>query len=182
MEKTIKVRSKLFMQACDNLLKPNDKVLDVGCGNGIMAWQFKQNFNCDIVCTDILEYLQVELPFIRMNDPRKLPFLENEFDIVMLVDVLHHTDNSTQELLLNESKRVGKSILIFETKPTYVAKILDYALNYIHQKNMNIPLNFKNKFYWQTILESLKFEYIKCFDINKPIYYPLHHFGFICKK
>lgn len=170
------------MQACANLIKPNSKVLDVGCGNGFMAWEFKENFNCDIVCTDILDYLQVKLPFIKMHDPGKLPFLENEFDIVMLVDVLHHTNNSTQELLLKESRRVGKSILIFETRPTYVAKILDHILNYIHQKKMSIPLNFKNKSYWQSILENMKFEYVKSFDINKPIYYPLDHFGFVCRK
>jgi SAM-dependent methyltransferase len=182
MKKTIQIRSKLFIQACEDLVRQDDRALDVGCGNGIMAVFFKDNFNCDIMCTDILNYIQVKLPFIKMNDPCKLPFRNDEFDKVMLIDVLHHMDDSTQELILGESKRVGRSILIFETQPTLVAKILDHVLNYIHEKNMNIPLNFKNENYWQTLLVNMKFKSVKNLDVNKPLYYPLKHFGFICEK
>jgi len=182
MKKTIEFRSKLFIKGCSNLIGQNDKVLDVGSGNGIMAWEFKKRFGCDIVCTDILNYIQVELPFIKMNDPCKLSFQDNEFDLVMLIDMLHHTNDSTQKMLITEGKRIGKSILIFETRPTLKAKILDHVLNYIHEKNMNIPLNFKNEFYWKKILDNVGFNSINYIEVKEPIYYPLSHFGYYCKK
>ncbi len=182
MKKTIEFRSKLFIKGCNNLIGPNDKVLDVGSGNGVMAWEFKKKIGCDIICTDILNYIQVKLPFIKMNDPCKLPFQDNEFDLVMLIDMLHHTDDSTQKMLITESKRIGKSILIFETRPTLKAMILDHILNFIHEKNMNIPLNFKNEFYWKKILDGVGFKNINYLEIKEPLYYPLSHFGYFCKK
>ncbi len=183
MKSTILFRSKYFIKSCreQNCIPPFTTVLDVGCGNGIMAEEFKRSFMCNITGTDILNYIENNIPFTQMPSEHTLPFITKSFDIVTIIDVLHHTDNYTQATLIKEAKRVGKKVLIIETAQTLKAKVIDIAINYIHNKNMAIPLNFHSDKYWFEKLQE-HFNDIKHFDISTSFYYPLRHFGFICKS
>ena len=94
------------------LIPPNARVLDVGCGDGFIS-HLIQVKRPDIVIEgiDVLVRDSTHIPVIGF-DGQTLPFADNEFDVVLFVDVLHHTDDPN--ILLNEAYRVSKNELIIK--------------------------------------------------------------------
>lgn len=181
MKTTIRIRSKYLINSCKQLgiINKSDKVLDVGCGNGIMGSEFKKAFKCDVTGTDILYYMDKDstINYVGMTNPAILPFRSQSFDLVIINEVLHHTDTDTQLALINEAKRVGKRLLIFEEEPSFKAKFIDIVINNIHNKSMPLPLNFHTRERWLQIL-SVYFYNVKCFDVQTSFYYPLKHIAY----
>src|SRR5262245_42109425 len=86
------------------LLPPNARVLDVGCGDGALARLVtKMRPDVDITGIDVLVRDHTQIP-IDAFDGETVPFDDGSFDIVMLVDVLHHLANPM--VLLREAVRV----------------------------------------------------------------------------
>ena len=93
------------------------KCLDVGTGDMVIAEHIAKRLpNSSWVCTDLYE-LSEEFKaqerwqkYIAFNG-KDLPFENNQFDVIVFSDVLHHTGENL-EPLLNEAQRVGKYILI----------------------------------------------------------------------
>ncbi len=185
MKSTILIRSKYLINSCKQLgiINKSDKVLDVGCGNGVMGSEFKKAFKCEVTGTDILYYMDKDatINYVGMTNPVVLPFPSKSFDLVIINEVLHHTDTDTQLALINEAKRVGHRLLIFEEDPSIMAKLIDIVINNIHNKAMPRPLNFQTKERWLQIL-SVYFYNVKCFDVQTSFYYPLNHIGFLCSN
>lgn len=94
------------------LIPQNAKVLDIGCGDGLIS-SIISNMRKDISITgvDVLmrgkSYIEV-----RLFDGRTLPFENNEFNVVLFIDVLHHTTNQLE--LLEEAKRVASDVIIIK--------------------------------------------------------------------
>lgn len=176
MESTLLYRSKIIIRAYKDWIYPSQVVLDVGCGNGVVADELRKHFLCKVAGTDIIDYRKREIPFKIMADPAKLPFRNNEFDICMFNDALHHC--SGQESLLKEAMRVAKSIVIFEVEPAPLAKIADFLINQLHQPRMNIPFNMKTPNGWRDVFEGLGF-YSEYRKVEKPSFlYPFSNFAF----
>ena len=102
-------------------IKPNDqqKLLDVGCGDGSMTVNFSQN-DKEVVGIDIKPYSNWQvfktgnLHFV-VADACNLPFLDSIFDIAFEKDALHHIESHKKAL--NEIKRVtrtGGQVIILE--------------------------------------------------------------------
>lgn len=185
MKTTVLIRSKYLINSCKQfgIINKSDKILDVGCGNGIMGSEFQKAFECNVTGTDIMFYLDKDsiIDYVGMPSTTRLPFLPKSFDLVIINEVLHHTDNDTQLALINEAKRVGNRLLIFEENPSFMAKLVDIVVNNIHNKAMSRPLNFQTKEQWQQIL-SVYFDRVQCFDVQTSFYYPLKHIGFLCSN
>jgi len=176
---SLKCRSKIITSAYAEWIDPSSKVLDIGCGNGVIDEELINFFHCSIIGTDVMDYRKRELPFVLMSEQDKLPFNDKEFDICMFNDALHHCNN--QEGLLNEAMRVADKILLFEMEPTIIAKILDVAINQIHNPRMNIPLNIRTLQEWRDYFEkrNLDFEYRR---IKTPFLYPFKNYAIRLKK
>lgn len=86
------------------------KVLDIGCNDGVFLSMIKEKRQCDVFGVDISEPLVkmcVEKGLnVKLADAEKLPFKDNVFDVVCLMEVLSHVMDPKK--LLSEIKRVLK--------------------------------------------------------------------------
>lgn len=170
-----KQRAKIIAQTYKKWNLKNKKVLDVGCGNGVVSKSLKEILQIDITGTDIIDYRKENILFKLIENKNKLPFEDKSFDFVMLNDILHHSDNIEQILL--EAGRISSDILVFEDQESILLKILDVGLNYLYCKNMPIPFNFKTEEEWCNLFEEFGFYYEKT-EISYPFWYPLKHLSF----
>ena len=155
-------------------------MLDIGCGNGVVGEALAKYFGFKIVGTDILSYAQdANIPFVPMTADAKLDFPDKSFDVGMFNDVLHHVPAEVQIELIKEALRVCKRVLIFEVKPTWIAKKLDYLINQIHNPNMPILLTHREETDWMALFKQHDIQ--ASYDsVNKPYPgYPFTNYLFI---
>jgi ubiquinone/menaquinone biosynthesis C-methylase UbiE len=92
-----------------DLVKPNNRVLDFGCGNGRLAG-FLENIYGEYVGVDISQkllniakqrYSNEKTEFIKISgQAAKLPFRDNHFDVVFSIAVFHHFPSKEYSLKL----------------------------------------------------------------------------------
>jgi ubiquinone/menaquinone biosynthesis C-methylase UbiE len=103
-------------------IKPNTRVLDIGCGRGEMvffaAHQGASAVGIDYSKQAILlanlarkkQYRKIQLKTeFRMMDAKKLTFADSYFDLVILTDVVEHLYPEELDLTFKEIKRVLKN-------------------------------------------------------------------------
>jgi SAM-dependent methyltransferase len=92
------------------LLPRGARVLDVGSGDGRIAEEIML-LRRDVAFTgvDVLVRTDARIPVIAFDGTR-LPFDDAAFDVVLFVDVLHHTEDPGA--LLREAHRVGRRAVI----------------------------------------------------------------------
>lgn len=102
------VRDRRINVLCRHLLEALPAVatvLDVGCGDGRLASSLaKARPHLQVLGIDVLERPDTAIP-VRVFDGRRIPYEDGTFDAVILVDVLHHTDEPDR--LLREAARVS---------------------------------------------------------------------------
>lgn len=92
-------------------IKDGSKVLDVGCNSGEFIKYLKEKKKCDVYGVDISQQLidtcmKKGLENVWCVDADKLPFEDNTFDVVTLMEVLEHFDDPIP--CLKEIRRVLK--------------------------------------------------------------------------
>jgi ubiquinone/menaquinone biosynthesis C-methylase UbiE len=115
----------------------NDRVLDVGCGNGSLINRISQKADIKAYGVDIspnmIEECRKKYSNIQfeVTTGENLPFNGNYFDIVTICCVLHHLHNPST--FFNEAKRVLKpdgTLMIAEPLFYFPAKqITDYIIS-----------------------------------------------------
>ncbi len=98
------------------------KVLDVGGSSGLFANEILKKLpkKCEYVIIDIdkksLKYGQKKFPKFKfkLENAESMNFRNNEFDLVICKDVLHHCENPKKAI--SEIKRVGKHSIIIEAR------------------------------------------------------------------
>jgi len=131
-------------------------VLDVGCGDGTIARLIQQRRpGLTILGTDVLARPHTHIP-VALFDGQRLPFLDGAFDVVMFVDVLHHTDDPT--ILLREAKRVSRGSVVLKDhtsdQPLADARLrfMDWVGNAHH--GVRLPYNYWSTAQWRRAFES----------------------------
>ena len=98
-------RVRVLARELSALLPANGQVLDVGCGDGLLAALMqKDKPNVVITGIDVLVRDHTHIPVVKFNGTT-IPFPDRSFDTLVFVDVLHHTDDPV--LLLREATRVA---------------------------------------------------------------------------
>jgi SAM-dependent methyltransferase len=94
------------------LISPSATVLDVGCGDGLLAREIKlRRPDVEVARIDVLvrSYTHV---VVGLFDGRSIPHGGGAFESVMMVDVLLHTDDRLT--LLREAMRVARRVVILK--------------------------------------------------------------------
>jgi ubiquinone/menaquinone biosynthesis C-methylase UbiE len=115
------------------VLPEDAKVLDIGCGDGkIDALIKEKKSSIKIEGIDVFERNKTYIHVTKFNG-KQIPFDDNHFDVALLVDVLHHTEDPS--VILKEALRVTKqSILIKDhVREGFLSEVMlrfmDYAGN-----------------------------------------------------
>ncbi|MDE0887166.1 MAG: class I SAM-dependent methyltransferase [Myxococcota bacterium] len=99
-------RVSVLANHLENFLPHQGSILDVGCGDGGLAWELHQrNPRLDIQGIDVLARPNARVP-TEIFDGERIPLDDESVDHILLVDVLHHSEEPAK--ILGEAARVAK--------------------------------------------------------------------------
>ncbi len=105
-------RARVIVERLAEVVPPHATVLDVGCGDGEIAWLLnRRRPDLQITGVDVLVREATRVPVQQFNG-RTLPFVDDSFDVLTFVDVLHHCDRPLE--LLCEARRVARHAIIIK--------------------------------------------------------------------
>lgn len=105
-------RTRVLGDHLAELIPKDSSVLDVGCGDGLLASLITQK-RPDVTLRgiEVLVRSQTYIP-VDEFDGRVMPFADNSFDVVMFVDTLHHTHDPM--ILLREAVRLARRAILIK--------------------------------------------------------------------
>jgi len=169
---------------CADFISNNSKLLDLGCGSGIVGKEFERYFGSEILGIDIIDNRIEVIPF-RKYEGDNLSFLNDDsFDAVLINFVLHHCKNP--EELLKESKRVSNNIIIlYENLPEgIISKLMCFihgvSFAKLFQKNSENGRFFTKK-EWEDIFSRLGLKVVHSKKVSA-WFNPMKEHLFILKK
>jgi 2-polyprenyl-3-methyl-5-hydroxy-6-metoxy-1,4-benzoquinol methylase len=176
------LRWKYLVKYLSPYLSDSKEVLDLGASCGRLSNELSKKLP-DIHFVGVDTHVQPEtfIP-VKEYDGEKIPFRNNSFDCVMIIDVLHHDKNPI--IILQEARRVSRKFIL--VKDHYWNNRLDFMFlkyaDYLGNKQYGIalPYNFLRIADWESmiaetdlkIIKSQKFRY-RIFDPTKNIIYLL---------
>ena len=150
-------RLNRLAELCSGLLPERARVLDIGCGDGQLAQRLSR-FRPDVTIRgiDVLVRDKVHIP-VEKFDGKLIPYPNGSFDVAMLIDVLHHTEDPL--ILLREAARVSKGHIVIKdhTRDGLLAglrlRFMDYVGN--ARYGVNLPFNYWPRAKWQHVWREL---------------------------
>jgi SAM-dependent methyltransferase len=145
-------RARVLSDWFAKLAPPGARVLDVGCGDGLIA-SFLRSKRPDIEIrgVDVLARSGTHIP-VEIFDGTNLPFEDESFDVVLFSDVLHHTNDPVAPQ--REARRVAcQCVLIKDHYRKGVAagtrlRFMDWVGN--SRFGVRLPYNYWTEMQWRT--------------------------------
>ncbi len=143
--------------AIAEMLPKNVTILDVGCGDGELDQRLAAlRDDVQIQGIDVLVREEVQ-NVVSLFDGERIPSDDNSVDVVLLIDVLHHTEDPI--VLLKEAKRVARRAVIIKDHcrngilagPTL--RLMDWVGDARH--GVSLPYNYWRRERWLTTFEQL---------------------------
>ena len=141
-------------------LERGQTMLDLGAGTGFMARWLREKTGVEPTCADLVEYHNRDrsMPFIKQDDPFRVPVDDGAFDVVLMMFVYHHMEPYEAQLtLLDEAIRVTRHrlIIVEDTPRTKVDRVAntfwDWALNWRH--GVPTPFTFRSADEWSLVFK-----------------------------
>ena len=133
------------------LLPPSATVLDVGCGDGLLTSKVAAlRPDCTFRGIDVLARPTTLIP-VDLFDGQHIPVADQTADVVMFVDVLHHTDDPN--VLLREARRVARQCVIIKDHRRDgllagpILRVMDWVGNARH--GVRLPYNYLSEREWR---------------------------------
>jgi SAM-dependent methyltransferase len=135
------------------LLPKAARVLDVGCGDGLLDHALLQmRPDLRIEGVDVLVRKGTPIP-VREFDGRRLPFPDGAYEVAMAVDVFHHAADA--ETLAAEMKRVAHGSLVIKDHFLHglpsgvILRAMDWVGNFRH--GVRLPFSYWTEAEWQEV-------------------------------
>lgn len=111
----------------------HQKILDVGCGTGILAeWVKGEYYGLDMNLQYLKKAQKLKSGCFLFGDATQLPFPAEAFDLVCTLGVLHHLDYGQCQIMLSEMARVckmnGHLVVLDGLIPSNKFNLIGYAL------------------------------------------------------
>lgn len=155
----LKPRAKSIYKKISPHLNEKDKILDVGAGSCNLTQILKENnYNTKPLDIRNLSFSKNITP--KIYNGEKIPYKNNEFDVAIIIFVLHHTE--TPQKIIEEAKRVSKKIIILEDTYTntfhkFMTYFFDSLLNLEFSKH---PHTNKKDSEWKKIFKKMNLKLI----------------------
>ncbi len=153
-------RVRVLVEHLAPLMPEGASILDVGCGDGRLARALAQaRPDVSVRGVDVLVRDDAAIP-VEAYDGEHLPAAEGAFDVVLFVDVLHHTEHATA--LLAEAARVAGTWVIVKdhTRDGPLAeatlRFMDRVGNARH--GVALPYLYWSEHEWRATLEAVGLE------------------------
>jgi SAM-dependent methyltransferase len=150
-------RIEVLCRHIASLIDDGASVLDVGCGDGRLAWRLGQLRPDLTICgIDVLARPQSWIP-VDSFDGHSIPAADASVDAVLLVDVLHHTEDPRS--LLAEAARVSHGAVIVKDHllegmlAGRTLRFMDRTHNARH--GVALPFNYLRRRQWQRAFAEL---------------------------
>ena len=153
-------RARVLSGHLANIIPDGFQVLDVGCGDGLIARLITETRpDIKVRGLDVLARDRTYIPIEHFNG-EIIPYDDASFDGVMFVDVLHHTKDPM--ILLREAARVARRTVVikdhildgFFAGPTLRA--MDRVGN--ARYGVSLPYNYWSKQKWLQAFDALRME------------------------
>jgi SAM-dependent methyltransferase len=152
-----KRRISVLSDWCSSLIPQNANVLDVGSGDGRLARLVADKRpDISIRGLDVRVRAGAAISVERFNG-RSIPYGDGSFDVVMFVDVLHHTADPM--ILLREAVRVARQVILIKDHSLRGAfaystlRLMDWVGNARH--NVDLPYNYWTPAEWHGAFDKL---------------------------
>jgi SAM-dependent methyltransferase len=142
------------------VIRPNSRLLDVGCGNGYIAHHLSALLQANVIGLDLEAGTEAAIDY-RQFDGKHFPVADQSVDAVLFCYVLHHTQDLGK--LMKELQRVlisaGQAI-IYEDIPSVWCDRLICCIHNLKWRKRTGPCTFRGESEWRSLFSSVGFEIV----------------------
>jgi SAM-dependent methyltransferase len=164
-------RVRVLSNQLGKLLPQNARGLDVGCGDGLIAYLIMQKRpDVKIKGIDVIVRSRTYIP-VEHFEGQSIPYQDGSFDAVIFADVLHHTDEPTA--LLQEAVRVSRKAIVIKDHieqglfARQTLRFMDWVGNARH--GVSLPYNYWARQTWLEVFNALDLE-VAAWRKDLPLY------------
>jgi ubiquinone/menaquinone biosynthesis C-methylase UbiE len=127
--------------------EPGQTLLDLGGGTGFLSRWLRERTGVVPTLADVVPYDNRDrsMPFLKLDDPFRVPAADGSFDVVMLLFVFHHVAGfPDQERVLDETVRVARErvVVMEDTPETGFDRAMNVAWDWLLNIRHGVPTPF----------------------------------------
>jgi SAM-dependent methyltransferase len=157
------------------VLPAKSRVLDVGCGNGLIAHHLSAMLNAKAIGIDLDARAEAAIDY-RQFDGKQFPVADRSVDAVLFCYVLHHAQDLS--ILMKELRRVlsfgGRAVIYEDIPSAWWDRFVCWTHNLKWRKRTG-PCTFRNESEWRTLFNSAGFDILterplsRCRNLTHPV-------------
>ena len=166
-----------------DLIPPDTRLLDVGCGNGYIAHHLNALLTKRVTGVDFGEASKARIKYLSY-DGKRLPVSDGSYDGVLLSYVLHHVQDI--HLALSEVRRVvraGGFVVIYEDIPKNLWDNVPCGLHDRMWRSRSGPCTFRRPNEWVDLFDLYGLEVVseKAISRWRNVFHPVGHILYVLK-